>query len=248
MPTQSITNNIMHICIYDIHRIINYLDMKTITRDVSKTPVFAALTSTNSNTVEKEHVPNASDDKVVNVSTSNQISDNSMQNRGNDMLNSFVDVSMSDSIYCSAGESTNCIDISSSTSASSQSKSMSAENSITYTSNQKTIVEFHNVSFYYNQRPDRLVLCHLNLKCHENSITAIIGESGSGKSTILSMMCGFYTPTVGDVFVANENTKNCNHKLTLSKVILLCDIFYYTVKLYLDWSCGAILRNLFWYY
>jgi ABC-type multidrug transport system fused ATPase/permease subunit len=45
-------------------------------------------------------------------------------------------------------------------------------------------IEFKNVTFFYPSRPGEAVIRDLNLKIKPKKITAIVGDSGAGKSTI----------------------------------------------------------------
>jgi len=51
-----------------------------------------------------------------------------------------------------------------------------------------SLIKFQNVSFSYNEKDD--VLKDVNFKIPENKVTAIVGSSGSGKSTILDLTLG----------------------------------------------------------
>lgn len=53
-----------------------------------------------------------------------------------------------------------------------------------------------NLSYEINKRK---IFNHLNLKVHENKITAIVGPSGCGKSTLLKLTAHLLTPTQGDI-------------------------------------------------
>ena len=50
-------------------------------------------------------------------------------------------------------------------------------------------IEFKNVSFYYPTRPDQPVLTNLNLTFPQGKVTALVGSSGGGKSSIVSLLC-----------------------------------------------------------
>jgi subfamily B ATP-binding cassette protein MsbA len=60
-------------------------------------------------------------------------------------------------------------------------------------------VEFEDVVFAY--QPGRPVLHGINFKCNPGTVTALIGSSGSGKSTIISLICGFHTAVGGRVLI-----------------------------------------------
>ncbi len=60
-------------------------------------------------------------------------------------------------------------------------------------------VRFENVEFSYE--PGKSVLHGINFESHPGTVTALVGSSGSGKSTIISLLCAFHTPTKGAVLV-----------------------------------------------
>ena len=55
-------------------------------------------------------------------------------------------------------------------------------------------IEFRNCNFSYPSRPRHLILAHLNLTIKYNTTVALVGASGSGKSTIASLILGLYPP------------------------------------------------------
>jgi len=60
-------------------------------------------------------------------------------------------------------------------------------------------VQFENVEFAYEQ--DKPVLHGISFEAEPGTVTALVGSSGSGKSTIISLLCAFHTPTSGQVLV-----------------------------------------------
>ncbi|MEG0176711.1 ABC transporter ATP-binding protein [Anaerorhabdus sp.] len=60
-------------------------------------------------------------------------------------------------------------------------------------------VEFRNVSFHY--LPGEPVLKNFNLKVKEGQTVALVGETGSGKSTIVNLLCRFYQPVEGEILI-----------------------------------------------
>jgi ABC-type multidrug transport system fused ATPase/permease subunit len=60
-------------------------------------------------------------------------------------------------------------------------------------------VEFRDVHFAYHE--DAPVLHGISFRAEPGTMTALVGSSGSGKSTIASLICGFYTPTGGQVLI-----------------------------------------------
>ncbi|KAJ4364820.1 hypothetical protein N0V95_000664 [Ascochyta clinopodiicola] len=71
---------------------------------------------------------------------------------------------------------------------------------------------FRNVEFTYPSRPDHPVLNGISINCEAGKLTAIVGLSGSGKSTIASLISRFYDPLAGDVLLDNRNIKDINIK------------------------------------
>ncbi len=60
-------------------------------------------------------------------------------------------------------------------------------------------VRFDNVEFAYT--PGKPVLYGVNFLAEPGSVTALVGSSGSGKSTIISLLCAFHRPSKGRVLV-----------------------------------------------
>ena len=60
------------------------------------------------------------------------------------------------------------------------------------------VLEFRNVSFAYGGR-DRIVLNGIDLRFEPGTTTALVGTSGSGKTTILSLIERFYEPSSGEI-------------------------------------------------
>lgn len=67
-------------------------------------------------------------------------------------------------------------------------------------------VEFRNVDFAY--KADESVLENFNLKVNPGETIALVGETGSGKSTIVNLFCRFYEPSNGQVLIDNINYKD----------------------------------------
>jgi subfamily B ATP-binding cassette protein MsbA len=60
-------------------------------------------------------------------------------------------------------------------------------------------IEFDHVSFEYEK--DRPVLRDVSFRAHPGTVTALVGPSGGGKSTIIGQVAAFYTPIEGRVLV-----------------------------------------------
>lgn len=73
-----------------------------------------------------------------------------------------------------------------------------------YVTMAETMLEFKDVSFSYNTTAN---VQNLNVKVEKGDFIAIIGSNGAGKSTFSKLCNGLLTPTTGDVFVLNKNTR-----------------------------------------
>ncbi|KAJ3322479.1 tRNA N6-adenosine threonylcarbamoyltransferase [Boothiomyces sp. JEL0866] len=69
-------------------------------------------------------------------------------------------------------------------------------------------IEFRNVYFKYPSRPDEWSIENLNLKIPLGKSIALIGSSGSGKSTILKLLTRLYEPTKGEILINGISIKN----------------------------------------
>jgi ATP-binding cassette, subfamily B, multidrug efflux pump len=58
-------------------------------------------------------------------------------------------------------------------------------------------IEFRDVSFGY--KPDRLVLQHIDFTVEPGQMIGVVGATGAGKSSIMSLLTRFYDPLTGDV-------------------------------------------------
>ena len=62
-------------------------------------------------------------------------------------------------------------------------------------------VEFQNVSFAYDDSKN--VLNNISFKANEKELTAIVGNSGGGKSTIAKLIAGFWNIDKGKIFIGD---------------------------------------------
>jgi ABC transporter, permease/ATP-binding protein len=78
-------------------------------------------------------------------------------------------------------------------------------------------VEFKNVNFRYpNSKEDELE--NINFKIEQGQTLAIIGATGSGKTTVISLISRFYDATSGEVLIDGENVKNYTFDSLYNKI------------------------------
>ncbi len=70
----------------------------------------------------------------------------------------------------------------------------------------KSNINFENVSFKYDSSKDKAVK-DINLNISGGSMTAFVGHSGAGKSTIINLLPRFYDPQKGEIYIDGQNTK-----------------------------------------
>ncbi|KAI0407183.1 P-loop containing nucleoside triphosphate hydrolase protein [Xylaria palmicola] len=71
-------------------------------------------------------------------------------------------------------------------------------------------IVLRNVSQVYPSRPDVVVMDNVSVEIPAGKTTAIVGASGSGKSSILGLLERFYEPVRGDIFLDGWNIKDLN--------------------------------------
>ncbi|MBO8228286.1 ABC transporter ATP-binding protein [Prochlorococcus marinus XMU1414] len=71
-------------------------------------------------------------------------------------------------------------------------------------------ISFKKVNFAYKK--DNQVLKNINLEIKRGEVTAFVGASGAGKSTMLALILKFITPNNGDIFIDDKNLKTLNTK------------------------------------
>ena len=78
-------------------------------------------------------------------------------------------------------------------------------------------LRLENLSFSYDGADRDYVLEDINLTIPHNRVTAIVGASGSGKTTIVKLLLGFYNPNKGDVRIGDTSLRNLNPHVWRSK-------------------------------
>lgn len=81
----------------------------------------------------------------------------------------------------------------------------------------KGVVEFKNVSFKFQDAND-YTLRNISFKANTGDTVAIIGSTGSGKSTLINLIPRFFDTTEGEVLVDGINVKEYNQEFLLNKI------------------------------
>ncbi len=93
-------------------------------------------------------------------------------------------------------------------------------------------IEFKDVSFSY-KGTDKNVLSNFNLQIKKGQNVAFVGETGSGKSTIINLICRFYEPTTGEILIDGKNYKERSYSWlhdNLGYVLQTPTLFSGTIK------------------
>ncbi len=79
---------------------------------------------------------------------------------------------------------------------------------------------FKNVTFKY-ETTDEKAITNINLQVEGGKITALVGKSGAGKSTIINLIPRFYDPQEGEIQIDNQNISKINLKSLRKKISLV---------------------------
>ncbi len=80
-------------------------------------------------------------------------------------------------------------------------------------------VEFDNIVFEYEK--DRQALKGISLSVHAGETVALVGHTGSGKSTIINLLCRFYDTTKGSILIDGTDIKDVTLESLRSQVGLV---------------------------
>ncbi|KAK9067743.1 hypothetical protein SSX86_011854 [Deinandra increscens subsp. villosa] len=82
-------------------------------------------------------------------------------------------------------------------------------------------IELREVYFTYPARPDEEIFRGFSLSISSGTTAALVGQSGSGKSTVISLIERFYDPQAGEVLIDNINLKEFQLKWIREKIGLV---------------------------
>ena len=84
----------------------------------------------------------------------------------------------------------------------------------------KTNIKFENVGFQYTSTTAQAIK-NINLQIEGGSMTAFVGHSGAGKSTIINLLPRFYDPQQGKIFIDSQDIKKVSLKSLRNKISLV---------------------------
>jgi len=87
--------------------------------------------------------------------------------------------------------------------------------------NIKGEVQFKHVKFMYSSRPETPIFDDLCLRIPSGKSVALVGGSGSGKSTVISLLQRFYDPIVGEILIDGVSIKKLQVKWLRSQMGLV---------------------------
>lgn len=101
-----------------------------------------------------------------------------------------------------------------------------------YKMSQKPSIKFENLFFKYEDNQD-FVLKNINLEINSGECVAIIGKSGSGKSTILNLLMRFFDFEKGNITIDDINIRDFDIKFLRKQISIVFQdtyLFYASVK------------------
>lgn len=98
-------------------------------------------------------------------------------------------------------------------------------------------VEFKDVSFYYKN--EKYVLKNINLIAQKGQVVALVGHTGSGKSSIMNLLLKFYEPQKGDILIDGMNLKDLKNQAIRNQMgIVLQDPYIFSDTLFYNIALG----------
>ena len=91
-------------------------------------------------------------------------------------------------------------------------------------------MEFRNVSFRYEQ--GETVLKDISFKVRPGEIIGLVGHSGAGKTTLVNLICRFYDPDEGTIYIDGHDIKDVSLRSLRSQIgVVLQEPFFSVVPL-----------------
>ena len=100
-------------------------------------------------------------------------------------------------------------------------------------------IEFKNVSFSYPESNGHCVLENISFKVNSGETLAIIGATGSGKSSLVNLIPRFYDATNGEVLIDGMNVKEYDLKALREKIAIVlqkAELYSRSIEENISWS------------
>lgn len=100
-------------------------------------------------------------------------------------------------------------------------------------------IEFRDVSFAYPDNKDEIILEHINLTIHPGETLAILGSTGSGKSSLVNLIPRFYDALEGSILVDDIDVKDYKLKTLRNKIAVALqksELFSVSIKENIAWG------------
>jgi ATP-binding cassette subfamily B (MDR/TAP) protein 1 len=92
-------------------------------------------------------------------------------------------------------------------------------------------VSLQNVSFAYPSRPAIKVLKNVSITFESGKVTALVGASGSGKSTIVGLIERWFDPTAGSISIGSHPARDLNLRWMRSQIGLVQQVSTFNPKM-----------------
>lgn len=104
-------------------------------------------------------------------------------------------------------------------------------------------VSFEKIRFAYPSRPNTMIFRNFNLDVPAGTSMALVGQSGSGKSTIVGLLQRYYAPLEGAVLLDNQNIATINIKWLRSQIGMVGQepvLFNMTIRENISYGAGEV--------
>lgn len=108
---------------------------------------------------------------------------------------------------------------------------MTNEKSESWDVTEDTVIDVQGMSFY---RGDRAIFNNISLKIPRGKVTAIMGPSGTGKTTLLKLIGGQVRPEKGDIYIDGQNVPELSRK----------ELFKLRARMGMLFQSGALFSDL----
>lgn len=112
--------------------------------------------------------------------------------------------------------------------------------------NSNTVINFQNVSYMYGSESEK-VFDDVTFEVHAGECIGIAGESGVGKTTLLNLLCGFYLPNKGNIYMWNYEIGNWDLSALRKKIAYVSQenqVIVGTVKENINYGCSSANQEL----